>query len=450
MLMFENRSFDHMLGYLDHPSLPRLDETVTNPRDPSDPQSGLCRAHPVTSDGDVPKDPGHGYADVTRQLTCAEPPLQRAAIDNRGFAWNYGCHAKDASLACEIMAAHTPDELPALSTLAREFAVCSRWFCSVPSETWPNRLFLHGAQSEGLLHNVPKPYLHPTTFRRLEETRHRWAVYCGDLGQSLAYLNPPQVPIHRFHPLHVFFEDVQNGTLPEYSFVEPRCLLPPIESQHPTAGVAGGDALLRRVYEALAANPNVWESLLFIVTFDEHGGFFDREKPPAATPPFAGAGQSNFGFDVLGPRVPAVVVSPFIPPLTVDPEAHDHTSVIRTLWELFDLGEPLTARDAAATSVLHLLTADDARKPPPLPPPAEAQAPAAAEAPASPIALDDLQKSLVQLAALLEGPARADTLAVPPPAPAFATPAELELLVQNVQARHMGTREDRLEADARR
>jgi phospholipase C len=152
VVMLENRSFDHLLGHLDHGGLIPITEDTGNPSDDSDPESPRCNVHFWPTDRDVPVDPGHTFRNVVRQLTGGDPLLRYDAIDMGGFASDYARRLAeydwDPGLACAIMGCHTGERLPVLSTLAREFAVCSRWFCSVPGTTWPNRLFAHAAQSE--------------------------------------------------------------------------------------------------------------------------------------------------------------------------------------------------------------------------------------------------------------------------------------------------------------
>lgn len=458
VLMFENRSFDHMLGHLDHGGLEPIGPDTRNLKDVSAPDGDWCPAHFLTSDRDVTVDPGHGFEDVTRQLTGGEPPLRPDLITNGGFAWNYGSRlyakTQDSSRACDIMGCHAAEQVPVLSTLAREFATCSRWFSSVPSETWPNRLFAHGAQSEGLLENVIKLYKHRTTFDALSDAGRSWAVYAGDVPQAGAYVELGDVFKDRFNTMGEFFDDVRDGTLPRYSFLEPRHFID-VNSQHPTHSVHLGDELLRRVYTALAGKREIWESLLFLITYDEHGGFFDREKPPAAVPPADGMRDKKhgFGFDLLGVRVPAVVVSPFVHAGTVDDTVRDHSSIVRTVHDALGVDERLTDRDAAAASVLPLLTGSEVREPPPLPPsPARAARAFAAERASSAVELDDLQQSLVELTRLLDehrAPARRALLpTVGPPDEPVASRADVEDLVDHFRREHMGARDARLRRDA--
>ena len=142
-----------------------------------------------------------------------------------------------------------------------------------------------------------KLYTHRTTFDMLSDKKVPWAVYAGDVPQTAAYVELGDAFKDRFNRFDEFFEDVQDGTLPAYSFLEPRHFVR-VNSQHPVHSVALGDQLLRRVYTALSLNRDIWESLLFIVTWDKHGGFMDRIRPEKTVPPFPGKTAKNgFGFE---------------------------------------------------------------------------------------------------------------------------------------------------------
>ncbi len=450
VVMLENRSFDHLLGHLDHGGLAPITSATDNVRDVSDSHGPRCPVHFWPTDRDVLVDPGHGFDDVVRQLTGDEPPLDYEAIEMNGFAWNYARRlvdkGHDPSQACDIMGCHTTDRLPVLSMLAREFAVCSRWFCSVPSETWPNRLFAHAAQSDGLLHNVVQLYGHRSVFDVLSDRDVSWAVYAGDIPQAAAYFELNDTFRDRFNTFGEFLDDVRENTLPKYSFVEPRHFRR-VESQHPTHSVTRGDEFLRRVYEAVAGS-DLWRSTLLLVTHDEHGGFFDREKPPRADSPNDKTDdQYGFAFDVLGVRVPAVVVSPYIPAGTVDDEVHDHTSIIRTVFEAFGLDEWLTKRDEQATSVLPLLTGPG-RDPPALPPPDVDRTNELLES-APVVVLDDLQAELIELASLLDEQRGAANSALETGVAGLEAgdsvlDVQLEQLVERFRERHLGDRRTRL------
>ena len=190
--------------------------------------------------------------------------------------------------------------------------------------------------------------------------------------------------------------------------------------------------------------------MLLLVTWDEHGGFPDRQPPPRTVPPFAGMhGDYGFGFDLLGVRVPAVIVSPYIRAGTVDDQVHDHASIVRTVFDVLGVAKHLTDRDAHAKPVLDLLTLDAPRTPPPLPAPSpNLRSALAAQGAPEPVELDDLQQSLLELTRQLDERRGAQlTRASPPlvsaPQPA-AAPDELARAVSHFQQEHMGNRAARL------
>jgi phospholipase C len=452
VLMLENRSFDHMLGFLDHGGLQSITaEPLPNPDDPSAPGSPTHVPFALQDHDSLSFDPKHGYPDVMRQLTASKGPWQAPyALTNTGFAWNY--HERRGAPGEEVLGCYTPALLPVLYTLAREYAVCSRWHCSLPSETWPNRLFAHAATSDNLVTNVERRYTNRTIFEALSSAGHHWQIYAGDIPQVACF---PELYFHdhgfRFSRLGAFFSQAREGKLRGYSFLEPRHFGSACSSQHPLAKVLLGEELIRDVYQALASNPKTWSTTLLIVTYDEHGGFFDREPPPQAVPPRQDAAdpEDGFRFDLLGPRVPAVLVSPYIEQATVYDEALDHTSIAATLRELFAFEETLTDRDAAAKSVVPVLTREEAREPltlPSLPPttPAELHPAAWAEgiAPDGTIGLNDLQQMLVAMAQRIDAeepppPAPEGIAPEPLPEPPFRSEAELGEFVESFRRRHL-------------
>jgi phospholipase C len=464
VLMLENRSFDHMLGFLEHPGLPRLTPAVCNPRDPARPDAERHPVRELAGGADVSVDPGHGYRDVMRQLTGRDEGWDEpGAIRNDGFVWNYAQRLAELlpdgprGREGEIMGCYPERLVPVLSALAREFAVCSRWFCSLPSETWPNRMFAHAGHSGDLVENEYRLYGDTTIFDRLAGAGHRWKVYAGDIPQVAAYRRLHRFLSDDFATLGDFFEDAREGRLPAYSFVEPKHFGSRANSQHPCQRVWRGERLLHEAYAALSANREVWESLLLIVTYDEHGGFFDREPPPAAIPPRPGHADPayGFGFDRLGPRVPALVVSPYVEPLTVDAQERDHTAIPRTLRDVFEIPDALSEREAAATPLTGLLTRDEPRPAPELPAPPDETVRVAAEdlgwanptlwargvRPDGRIVLNDLQAGLAELARLIDAeraPAEVrGAPAAPPLAAEFTSEEEVERFVEGFRRRHM-------------
>ena len=461
VLMLENRSFDHMLGDLGVAGVERPGSGTANRLDPGDSASPEYEAQWITGDEDVSVDPGHAYTDVMKQLTAADSfEIPPGGLNNQGFVWSYAGRLRSegasVSRAGEIMHCSHTTRVPILSTLAREFAVCTRWFSSVPSETWPNRLFAHAAQSDNLVHNVARRYGIRSIFDALRGAGVSWAVYAGDIPQAAAFIRPGDVFRSRFSPLGVFFSDVERGKLPHYSFLEPAHFGPWAENQHPTQSLWRGERLIKRVYEALAANRDVWDRLLFIVTYDEHGGFYDHVAPPAADPPHEGDRDPvhGFGFNLLGPRVPAVVVSPIVR-RGADPTVRDHTSIVKTVREAFGIETPLTDRDAAAAGVLDLLDGPQ-RDPPSLPPIArERDAAAGLEGvegveverwaegvrPDGTIRFNEFQEGLLELKRELDeqdgGPPGLESV-VPPPT-GYTSTAQLESTIEDFRRQHMHT-----------
>lgn len=364
VLALENRSFDHLVG-----SLRSQDSNIDGPigtefnyGDPTN-QTGKSL---VTFDApyvpDVDPDPGHEFANVLDQLflTNAVPSPINPDGCNLGFAYDYRNVCLSTGLtepialsnAGKVLKCFGAQNLPALHTLAREFALCNKWFSSVPGPTWPNRFFFHCATSGGYLDNALRDYTMRTIFQNLSEARVNWRVYYHDVPQSLALANQRQF-FGDYYELfdQAFARDCGNGLLPQYSFIEPRYSnegASRANDQHPIHGVALGDALIADVYEAIRSSPN-WQKSMLLITWDEHGGFYDHVVPERTVNPDEAA-ASTFDFTLLGVRVPAVVVSPYVAKGAFDNTVYDHSSICATIKQLFGLGQFLTRRDARANT----------------------------------------------------------------------------------------------------
>ena len=372
VLMLENRSFDHKLGFLmrDNPEIAGLTGDEQNLNDPGSP---LPVVNPVTDhanyEGDLDADPPHELADVAIQLYGhGGMPDYGQTPDNSGFVLAYGIHQPPHG-GGYAMRCFAPGRLPAFHALAREFAVCDHWFASVPGPTWPNRFFVHCASAGGFVDGNLRVYGMRTIFDSLHEAGQSVAVYFHDFAQALI-LQRLQVDVFKgfFHEFSTFLDDARAGTLPSYSFIEPRYYdgAEKANDEHPPHDMRLGDQLVARVYEAVRASP-AWESTLLLVLSDEHGGLYDHVPPPRATPPGDGvSADPPFGFDRLGVRVPALVISPLVPRGTVDHCVYDHASVPATLRKLFGLAAPLTERDAQATTFDGILSLSTARTDTPL------------------------------------------------------------------------------------
>jgi phospholipase C len=386
VLMLENRSFDHMVGYMAAMYPPGqfdgLSGTESNPDRHGAPVSVSDEASGV-----LPVGPDHSHQGVLWQLTGKETSTPQDPITNMGFVHSYEHTTKSEGNedGDDIMQCFSPPRLPVLAALARGFAICDRWFCSVPGETWPNRNYVHAATSDGEVNIKRRFYRNRTVFELLMDAGEEWTVYHQGPAQVWVFPRLWQSPFsraNRFRPLEDLPADIRGSKLPAYTFVEPdHGLLWPhrrSNSQHPSNNLKvprdfyAGERLLLDIYTALIETPDMLMNTLFFVTYDEHGGYYDHVPPPRNAPPAVAPDDKTkkFGFNLLGPRVPAVVVSPWIRAGTVDSTIFDHSAVPASLRVLFGPNmAPLTRRDAASKTLWHNLTLARPRLPADMPSP---------------------------------------------------------------------------------
>jgi phospholipase C len=372
VLMLENRSFDSMLGrlYPNQKDFDGLTLAETN-RDNTGDIIPVWAAGGIGADAmSVPTpDPGEMFTDINTQIFGQPNPVITTNPTMSGFVRNYQQQTAEPAATYDpesVMHYYTPDQIPILSTLARNFAVSDRWHAAAPCQTWPNRFFVHTATANGYENNSPPrfPYDMPTIYTALEKAFATWKIYFHDIPQSLT-LSELWPKIAKFHFVEQFVQDAQVGALPNYSFIEPRYFadadLP--SDQHPPHDITLGEQLIAKIYNAVRTGP-AWNKTLLIITYDEHGGCYDHAKPPAATPPGAQV-TMPFAFDRFGIRVPAVFISPYIAAGTIarPPGAtpFDHTSIIATLRKRFAIPTPLTNRDAAAPDLAAVLNLQSPR-----------------------------------------------------------------------------------------
>lgn len=381
VLMLENRSFDHMLGFLYTDAgnksstgqpFEGLTGTETNPDANGNPVSVFkIQASDQNAYFYPGADPGEGYMATNDQLfgntTAPNPPVATNQGFIKDFAYTLGWQAKEGrsilpgTVANDIMGCYTPEMLPVLSGLARGYAVCDHWYCSLPTETLPNRAFASAGTSQGHMDDKTKTFTSPSIFGLLSQNNLGWAIYGYDADPLTRhdFVDIANAPESHFGQFTDFQAAAKAGTLPPYTFLEPSWSASG-NSQHPNYDVALGEQLIHDVYRALRNGPG-WNNTLFIITYDEHGGCYDHVAPPAgAVPPDDSAGEYGFDFKRFGIRVPTVLVSPLIAAGTVFrvPEGgmpFDHTSILKTLETRWSL-KPLTARDAAALDVGDVLT----------------------------------------------------------------------------------------------
>ncbi|TKY68765.1 Non-specific phospholipase C3 [Spatholobus suberectus] len=393
VLVQENRSFDHVLGWMKslNPEIDGVTGSEWNPVSTSDPNSN--RVYFSDQSGFVEPDPGHTVEDVYEQV-FGEPWSESSAAKRlsprmEGFAQN-AAKQKKGSTAETVMSGFKPDLLPVYRELIKEFVVCDRWFASVPGPTQPNRLYVHSATSYGLTTQDTEKLVgglpQKTIFDSLDENGFSFGIYYQYPPSTLFFRNLRKLKYtDNFHSFDLKFKmHCEEGKLPNY--VE--------------------------LYEALRASPQ-WNEILFVITYDEHGGFYDHVPTPVVGVPspddIAGPEPMKFQFDRLGARVPTIIISPWIeagkvlhePSGPFPTSQFEHSSIPATVKKIFNLPQFLTKRDEWAGTLEDLLSLSNPRIdcPVKLPDPVKLREVAAKEQ----AELSDFQEDLIYMAATLNG-----------------------------------------------
>ncbi|MFZ0089376.1 MAG: alkaline phosphatase family protein [Solirubrobacteraceae bacterium] len=378
VVMMENHSFDNLLGALSmsHPAADALSFTAggnarnANPGATNTPAS--VKAFPLQNTAQA--------KNLSQSWKATHEQINGGEMD--GFVRSVN--------ATEPMGYYTPDVLPFAYSLAQTFTLANRWFCSVPGPTYPNRRFLlagtaWGGTVTGLSTLADPRPPHGTIFDALSAHNINWTDYFTDVPMTAVIPSILLAHPRHHHPISQFFHDCAAGSLPAVSFVDPGigslssiasvvASLPslikellhglgasvrdPGESEEDPQDMYYGEKWAHSVIQAVLESP-AWPRTLLIYTYDEHGGYYDHVPPPAAIPPDAippklAPGDPPGGYDLYGPRVPAIVVSPFSEPGGVTDVIHDHTSVLATIEAKWNL-PALTDRDANAATVLDFL-----------------------------------------------------------------------------------------------
>ena len=366
VLMMENRSFDHMLGSLTAVD-PRIDGITAQLSNP-DTTGALVNPQPLAQfQGQLDPDPDHHFPAVDLQIFGGDTSTSRVA-NMQGFIKSYFNQQEDVGHSQKIMYYFAQNQLPVLTTLALEFAVFNRWFASIPGPTICNRAFAHYGTSFGRVDMdilyVNEPF--KDMYDRLinANPKHTAKLYYYDTTSSTMEVanllqNEPQL----FGTYDQFLNDCSGGNLPDYSFIEPNYNDHDTDTgeavasdQHPDHNIQAGELFIASVYNAIKQNASLWQSTALLVVYDEHGGIYDHVVPPACTPDQftasandTGTGQP-FAFDRLGVRVPAILISPWIPKgSVVDGRIFDHASIPATVTKFF-LGDysPRSPRETTA------------------------------------------------------------------------------------------------------
>jgi len=319
------------------------------------------------------------------------------------------------------MSCFNSSSVPVISTLAMEFAVFDHWYAAVPGPTMVNRAYLHGATSHGMGFNnvtaILDGFPQKSIFQSLSEAGITWGLYFEEISDALSFSDVRNTNYWKnYFSIDEFSEQCESGLLPSYSFISPRYFdIPfiPANDQHPSHDVTEGEKLMKSIYESLRASPQ-WNSSLLIITYDEHGGFYDHMPTPLNVPNPDGIDSTSpvFNFERIGVRIPTVMISPWIDKGSVVHRAtgpspsseYEHSSIPATLKKLWNLPNFLTNRDAWAgtfESVFSGRTTPRTDCPQTLPNPPmllRHLKPLTGQEP-----LSELQLELVQLAASLNG-----------------------------------------------
>ena len=329
-VMMENRSYDHFLGAMTllegRDDLDGLSAAMSNP----DASGTAVPVYPNETDCQDP-DPHHGWNSSHEQFNEGK---------NDGFIVDYGGPG--------VMQYMTRDDLPITWALADEYAVCDQYFCSVMGPTWPNRFYGHCGTSDGMTGNDFPPggsYDLPHVWGKLREAGVSSQYYFSDLPFTILMTEASDPDSLRY--FEDFVRDAELGRLPSVSWVDPGFAF---NDDHPPHHVAMGQEFLAAVYKALSNSPQ-WKKTLLVITYDEHGGFFDHVPPPTTDDDYAAD-----GFDQLGFRVPTLCIGPWVKQGGVS-TVFNHASWLRYICDTHGI-EPWTKRIAAANSIAECLDLD--------------------------------------------------------------------------------------------
>lgn len=326
VVMMENRSFDHVLGALalDHgyPSRHAIDG-LSGEETNCDNSGAPILIHPTPG---VASNPRHDWAGS-----------RLAFNDGRNDGFVRICAGQEQP---DVMSYHDRSHLPLHYALADQYVVCDRWFSSVMGPTWPNRFFLHAATSEGIKSNDPINDGPATLWEKLGKgcwSSKAYAAgaahwyYAGFRGRPLGG-NDPMIAAR----IENFFRDARDGALPNFSLIDPDFWA---SDMHPPHSIALAEALLGSIVRSMQEGPQ-WKRSLLVITYDEHGGFFDHVPPPTTIDP-------RPEFCQLGFRVPALVIGPTVRRGQVVSSTLEHVSIASTLRARFGIESLGPRMDAA-------------------------------------------------------------------------------------------------------
>lgn len=351
IVMMENRSFDHIFGYLSLPPTSRANiEGLSNDpawltrftnTDQGQAYQPFPNPDPHTMSAEF--DPPHERTNVAANLGT----LQNGVYPMNGFVSGIPTNiSNDPEVRKLVMGYFGANQVPISDFFARNFTICDNWFSSLPAGTQANRLVaMSGFSIINVNHTIlPEQDL---VYDWLDQHGISWCVY--HQGIPFFTMMPKWIPeillSKKFRTFQDFESDLVNlppGQLPQVMFIEPTYQDAPhlgfSTDQHAPSGVDNGEEFLMQVYNAVSNSPSFWQGALLIVDYDEHGGFFDHVSPPMI--PTAAPQNATYteGFISLGVRTPGCVISPFVQQGYVSKALLDHTSVLKLLGEKFGNG----------------------------------------------------------------------------------------------------------------
>lgn len=348
VLMMENRSFDHMLGYLSLENGRGDIDGLTSPLQNTNPVPGSQNPQEIfeLDFGNILVDPGHSHEATLEQI---------AGGDMSGFVANYLKRDPSPGALGQVMGYYNDGFLNVFEQLAKEYKICDRWFCAHPGPTYPNR-FISLMGSTPSLNNIEigsdlaGAVKDDTIFDILTLNGVSWKYVESNIA-FLRMFDRYRVDEENIIQRQSEFEKmVDEGRLPAVTWIDPNFGELEIDNEanddHPPADVRQGQALISDIYRILTKNPAQWNKTLFIINYDEHGGFYDHVPPhglePGAVPKVPKI--HNDGKTFYGPRVPAMLISPWIGRGKVTSEIYDHTSVLKTILVNF-IGPEATTQE---------------------------------------------------------------------------------------------------------
>lgn len=347
ILMMENRSFDHLLGYLSLAGRTDIEGLSTDPgwlarftnNDGGQAYTPFLSPNPFTMPDKF--DPPHEWNNAALNLGAAA----NGAYPMNGFVSGIPANVTtDPEVRKLTMSYFGAAQAPVTDFFAQNFTLCDRWFSSLPAGTQPNRLMAMAGFSKIAHNQTPLPD-QELVYDWLNQHNVRWCVYHQGIPffTMMPRLIPEILGSSHFRKFEAFAGDIMNNppdALPQVMFIEPTYGDAPhlgrSTDDHAPSGIADGQDFQNQVYNAIASSPSFWQSCLLIIDYDEHGGFFDHvSPPPIPTAPPPGVNYPT-NFQSLGVRTPGYIISPFVQQRAVCHELFDHTSVLKLLGEKFD------------------------------------------------------------------------------------------------------------------